>query len=326
MIRYTLNGKKPKETSKIYRKPLKIKKTTVIKAQVFQGRRKISAVKKIKICMKNKNTALLPKKITWTVTQHRDMSGSQAMFYTLKSPEGMLIVIDGGWAYNASYVRKVIKENGGIVNVWFLTHPHPDHIGAFNEIYTDPQGIIIRKIYDVPLDLKYYDSVDREWDDINIYKKYLQITQGDPRVCHLYIGDSLQFEKIRVDVLHSYSPEFQTMTNDICNDTGLVLKFTGQKNTILFMADNGGRKIGEYLLKRWGTRLQAEYVQTGHHGNNSLPEQLYEYIKPKIALFDAPQWLLEGAQYTTKKWKNFFLDRGVTVYAYPTAPNSFEII
>ena len=58
----------------------------------------------------------------------------------------LFIVIDGGTEGNADCVRQVIMENGGIVHAWFLTHPHPDHIGAFNQIYANPQGIHIGQI------------------------------------------------------------------------------------------------------------------------------------------------------------------------------------
>ena len=131
-IRYTTNGKRPRYRSKKYRKPIIVKKTTVIKAQVFRGRKKVSPVKKIKIRIK-KSVPVQPVKTTWTMTQYSDVTGSQAMFYTLKSPEGIFIVIDGGTEGNADYVRKMIMENGGVVHAWFLTHPHPDHIGAFNQ-------------------------------------------------------------------------------------------------------------------------------------------------------------------------------------------------
>lgn len=120
------------------------------------------------------------------------------MFYTLKSPEGKLIVIDGGVEANASYVRQVVKANGGTVHVWFLTHPHPDHIGAFNQIYADPWGIRIEQIYDNSLDMAYYDTVDKEWDGIETYRKYLGLIQGATNVMHLHGGESFQFEFLKV--------------------------------------------------------------------------------------------------------------------------------
>lgn len=73
-------------------------------------------------------------KTSYHITQYADITDGQAMFYTIESTKGELIVIDGGWVGNADYVRFVIGEKGNKVDAWILTHPHPDHIGAFNEI------------------------------------------------------------------------------------------------------------------------------------------------------------------------------------------------
>ena len=135
-IRYTTNGKNPKSTSKKYSRPIKITKTTTVKAQVFKGKKKITKIKRIKIKVKEKSDISIDngKNEKWLLKQYSDQTGSQAMFYTLRSPTGFFVVIDGGTTGNSTYVRQIINENGGKVDVWFLTHPHPDHIGAFNEI------------------------------------------------------------------------------------------------------------------------------------------------------------------------------------------------
>ena len=83
---------------------------------------------------------------------------------------------------------------------------------------------------------------------------------------------------------------------------------------------------GECLINTWGDKLKARYVQTGHHGNNSFPTSFYDFVNPQSALFDAPQWLLDGETYTTKDLLNYFQNRGNPTYSYLTAPNVFEIL
>lgn len=326
-IRYTIDGKNPTSTSKKYNKPIKIKKTTTVKAQIFKGKKKVTKIKKIKIKVKEKADISMDngKNEKWLLKQYSDQTGSQAMFYTLRSPTGFFVVIDGGTTGNSTYVRQVINENGGKVDVWFLTHPHPDHIGAFNEIYADPQGITIKQIYDTPMDLQYYDSVDYAWDGIEYYKRYLQLTVNVPNVSHLYVGDVLHLEDFQVKVLNSYNDELKYISKDIGNDAGLMLKFSGKKDTLLFCADVHSKAVGERLIQRWGKELQSEYVQLGHHGNGSFPAEFYDYINPQVALFDAPAWLVYGGQFTTLELMKHLQSRQIAVVDFTSVPNSFLI-
>ena len=70
--------------------------------------------------------------VTWRVTQYGDdHAGKQSMFYTIKGSNGKLIVVDGGWTDQEAFVRKTIQSLGSKVDLWIITHPHPDHAGAF---------------------------------------------------------------------------------------------------------------------------------------------------------------------------------------------------
>lgn len=63
----------------------------------------------------------------------------------------------------------------------------------------------------------------------------------------------------------------------------------------------------------------------GHHGNNSLPKEFYEYVNPSTAFFDAPEWLVNGEQYTTKETEAYMTEMGAKVLDYRTAPNTIEL-
>lgn len=73
---------------------------------------------------------------SWTLTQYADMSGNQAMCYSLVNGDD-LIIIDGGWPENAPRAKEIIEANGGHVTAWFLTHYHNDHAGAFNALWEE---------------------------------------------------------------------------------------------------------------------------------------------------------------------------------------------
>ncbi|MFR5731085.1 MAG: MBL fold metallo-hydrolase [Clostridium sp.] len=40
------------------------------------------------------------------------------------------MVVDGGWLGRCDYLKEQIKQRGGHVSAWFLTHAHTDHVGA----------------------------------------------------------------------------------------------------------------------------------------------------------------------------------------------------
>jgi glyoxylase-like metal-dependent hydrolase (beta-lactamase superfamily II) len=87
----------------------------------------------------------------YTVTQHGCWYGPQMSFYTITDNTGGLIVIDGGLSDNADEVREVIYAHGNHVDAWFITHPHIDHVGAFNVIWDDLRDITIDVVFAVDM-------------------------------------------------------------------------------------------------------------------------------------------------------------------------------
>lgn len=262
----------------------------------------------------------------WTLTSYADDSGNQGMFYTLyNNDDRTLIVIDGGWAENEQQVRNVIKGHGGTVSAWFVTHYHNDHVDAFNRVYANPDGIKIEKIYDSPIDYDKYIEVAQEWDTVDSFTTYLEQTNGDERVTHLNRGDVLDIDGLQVEVFNSYDEiTLATETTDIPNDAALMLKISSTQDSILFCSDCHSQVMADMLMKEYtAEQLHAEYVQPGHHGNNSLPVGFYDYIKPKQIIFDAPEWLMTGVDYTAKDLAAYMESMGVECYDYRTAPNSF---
>ena len=125
------------------------------------------------------------------ITQYADVTGKQAMFYTIEPEDGGLIVVDGGNAGNEDYVRSVIREKGGHVDAWFLTHPHPDHIGAFNRLWGELQSDI-DVVYAPDVDYLTYKERCYEWDEIQYYETFLDYMSDSDKVAYLYTGDELE--------------------------------------------------------------------------------------------------------------------------------------
>lgn len=262
----------------------------------------------------------------WIMMCYPDASGQQGEFFTFKNTRtGSFIVIDGGWADNAEQVRQVIARNGGVVDAWLITHYHNDHVDAFNIILNDPQGITIKKIYDTPLDYDVFTQVAQAWDTPDSYFTYLDLTEGDDRVQHLKRDDVIEIDGLKFEIFNAYDQiVWETCQGDIPNDCSLVFKVSGEKNSILFCNDCHSPQMAQMLMDRYGERLQAEYVQPGHHGNNSFPATFYDVVNPQVAIFNAPGWLMTGEDYTTKDLKEYFEQKGVEVYDFTSASLMFK--
>ena len=255
------------------------------------------------------------------ITQYSDMIGSQAMFYTIETIEGDLIVVDGGTTGNAEHVRNVIKEKGGIVSAWILTHPHPDHIGAFNIVYADLQGIEVDDIYAIDMDYELYKENARPWDEFNIFDEFVTLTENSENVHYLYTDDVIQIGGCELKVYNAYDETTIDISTDLCNIGSLVFEIFGENSSMLFCADVYGKAMSNKLIEKYGDELKATYIQMGHHGNNTMSHDFLDIVYPEIAFFDAPDWLISNTKYDTQSNINYMKSLGAEIYTYETVPN-----
>lgn len=263
----------------------------------------------------------------WTITEFGDDDGRQSEFYTItNNNDGTLIVIDGGWDANTEQVRSIINLFGGNVDYWFLTHYDADHVSAFNNIYADPQGIMIGTIYATPLDYDLYCSyaADRWWDTPEVYKLFLDQTAGDERIVYLARGDSFDIAGLQIDVYNAYDQMIADYEHpDVANLASLVFKVTGKEDSMLFCGDMLAF-LGMDLLDMYGDALDADYVQPGHHGNIDISYEFYEALNPKVMFFDGPAWLNESDEYYSKGLIEWCQANDIVTYDFGTAPNSMS--
>ena len=263
------------------------------------------------------------------ITQYSDMSGNQGCFYTMNTPTGEFIVIDGGNAGNADYVRSVIKENGNKVDAWIITHPHPDHVGAFNVIWENPGDIEMSRLYTIEMDYDSYQERAEEWDDFGSYESFLNITDGFSNLTYLHTGDELELCGLEIKVLSAYDKEItNSLTSDLANDGSLMFKVTNKNESMLFCSDVGV-KMSDTIIENYREELKSDYLQMGHHGNGGLSEEFYRLVEPKSAFFDAPDWLMNPedpeSTWTTPQNRELMESMGADIYAFSTAPNCIEL-
>lgn len=294
---------------------MKKKKNLMIAGSLF-----ILALAVVLMALFGMKKAGLLEKDQWTITQYgpRDINSG---FYTIYNPRQGLIVVDGGWTEDADYVRSIIASLGNKVDAWILTHPHQDHIGAFNVIYKDLQDIVVNKVYTVDMATPEECLAVAPWDSVDTYQDFWEL--GVWELEYLYTGDVLDICGLQFEILNAYGEHVEQNSHDYLNDGSMMFKVTGETQSMLFCADVGV-SVSDYLLNRWGEQLQADYLQMGHHGYGGLNDNFYQMVAPKVAFFDAPDWLMQD---TTGKYDNpehVRLMEGLSseIRSFNTAPNS----
>jgi len=94
----------------------------------------------------------------------------------------------------------------------------------------------------------------------------------------------------------------------------------------LFCSDIGSN-VSDYLYEKYGESLSSDYIQMGHHGYGGLKDNFYQAVKPKVAFFDAPDWLMLD---TTGKYDNpenakLMKDMGCEILSFNSAPNKIVL-
>lgn len=71
--------------------------------------------------------------------------------YVFVTDRGRVVVLDGGTAADAPFLRGFVAALGNRVDKWIVTHPHVDHMGALTEILKGPRQMIIDTVYQSPM-------------------------------------------------------------------------------------------------------------------------------------------------------------------------------
>lgn len=258
----------------------------------------------------------------WTVTQYGPRHNNSS-FYTIYNPKQGLIVIDGGWTEDAQYVKDILEIHGNEVDLWILTHPHEDHIGAFNTLYPEfeQENIVVHRIMTVDMASPEMCTEVAPWDNTDAYNRFLTLSVDNLE--YVYIGDTFKIFDLTFEVLNAYGEHTKQYSRDYLNDGSMMFKVTHDEESMLFCADVGVN-LSSYLHDRWQNTLKADYLQMGHHGYGGLEDYFYETVRPQIAFFDAPEYMMfdETGKFDNPQNKAFMEGLGCEIYYFKDGPNS----
>ena len=262
----------------------------------------------------------------WIVTQYGDVQGGQSSFYTVVDPDGGLTIIDGGYDYQYEEVYSVIQKHNGHVKNWILSHPHFDHIGAFNRIMSDPEmskNVHIDTIYATPVNEERYEETAQEYDRYQDYLDFKKIAKDLNNIVYVSDGDEYDVAGLDMKIISDWDQDVDSLPDHLCNDGSLMFKLSGKEISMLFCSDVQS-EMEKFILPDCAEDIKADYVQCGHHGNWGLSMEFYNNVSPQLAFMDAPSWLFETRDdiYDGYKTMDYFNKKGINVYTFEGAPHS----
>lgn len=225
------------------------------------------------------------------------------MSYVIRTRNGNIIVVDGGYlGDDIDFFMNVLKEASGsnqpVIDAWFMTHMHGDHMSAFAKLMdVYEKDITVKKMYfnfptrefmsksENGTSYCVYDPFEKAYD--SIFGKG-SLKKANAKTC--FEGDKFVIDNCIIDVLLVMSEE---ENEGNINDTSCVFRFTIEGQTILFLGDcyiNAGSR----LLEKYGNNIKSDIVQMSHHGQNGVTLEVYKAISPKMCMWPSPTWVYDN--------------------------------
>ena len=229
---------------------------------------------------------------------------SQMMSYVIKTKNGKLIVVAGGLPQDEPHRVETIKSYGGEVGAWSLSHPHSDHGGAFTKLAENGfEGIKIDNFYYNIREQAWYDKYEKyRADMVNTIRN--SIAKLPAGVSHITSkGEVYYVDGVAIHVLND---PYWIESNSI-NNSSVVFRLDFDNGTrVLFLGDMGPAAGERLKADVPASELKADIVQMAHHGQYGVNKDVYEIIAPKVAMWNAPEWLWDndgGSGYNTGNYK-----------------------
>jgi len=251
---------------------------------------------------------------SFTLWQMQSVDNRTMLSYVLLSPQNEVIVVDGGWPADAGQLAFFLRLLGNHVTAWYVTHPHPDHVGALATITQNKGDLVIDHIYG--------SFPSRDWLQTNAQIEplpmYDLLARSASTVTEVNLGDVHSYDGMTVQILGVKNPEI--VYNGV-NNSSMIFRVSDAKKSVLFLGDLGVEEGKKLLASPYKHFLPSTYVQVAHHGWTNGIEDLYRQVNPKNALWPTTFDFVNGCSYISPEATQsaqtllaLFKEMGVTSY------------
>lgn len=214
--------------------------------------------------------------------------------YLIETPDGKTVIMDGGYygPEDAEHLTFLIKERGGVVDIWFITHAHSDHYGALSWIleHSDKLDFEIKELYFTFPDIEWLSKAEDPQVRPLVETFYSGIKKHSINVKELVKDDVILCGGMTFEILNDITGYQDIKVNPI-NNTSIVIKALFPEKEVLFLADLGV-EAGEAILADKGEEaVRCDIVQVAHHGQQGVNKHFYQAVQPKLCLFPTTDWI-----------------------------------
>lgn len=258
--------------------------------------------------------ALLAKtrrKSHFSILQISSVTDTIGNSYLLRTSGGKVIMIDGGFESEAENLRSKIAAAGNHVDLWFLTHPHQDHMGAFSVILADRRGITVDKVIYSRVPDSFLDYEKANAEDARRYYRILDSVTEATDIIDLHrTGQRFDIDGIGIMVLGVSNPDIRSHAY---NDQSMIIRFWDSEKSLVILGD-AGSECGNICLSKYPEELDCDYLQVSHHGQNGCDEHFYRTVSFRACLWPTPSWVWEpeNPSLTTRTTRRWMDEKGIT--------------
>ena len=237
------------------------------------------------------------------------------MCLLVQCPDNSFFIVDSGHYFQMNdndRIHKFMRERTPdgekiVVNGWFITHAHTDHISKLIDFLKyNCDDVIIEGFYqnliraDYPTDSDNYEEPQMAQKLFDIFDK------TDIPVYKLHTGMRFYIRNLCFDVLNTHEDIFPEAVDDY-NDSSCVLMMHAEGSKV-FIPGDAAVRASERLEERFTSEtLGCDVCQVSHHGHTGLSLHCYELLGADTVIFPVTRIFFE-AELARREANRFAVD------------------
>ena len=187
----------------------------------------------------------------------------------------------------------ITTEDGKVIviDAWFLSHPHTDHVEVFYEVAENRTNQVTfdKVLLNYP-PAELYESRSQE-EGMQMAGEFSRISKAFPeKVQILNTGDKFNIGEAKITVLYTADTSFIDV-----NEHSVIFRMDLGGKSIMFTGDaqvNAGNKT----LAQWADSglMKCDICKMAHHGQDGVDRNFYEAVAPEICLWPTPTWVWDN--------------------------------